>query len=411
MDLYFALLKALLDYNLFSQYESAIDQRNLKENYPEIFRLFQCLKYLHRDGTEKVFDSVDLLLALKVLYPASNENDYTPLVNKIKDSSPDPDEIVSYLRSIKDRQEALKVAEAAVEFSQGRVSKETYLESLSKIVMEDDSGEAEKDLFVTTDLDELIERTHGTPGLRWRLDSLNKRLGSLRKGDFGFLFARPETGKTTFLASEISFMASQTEQPIIWFNNEEQGEKVNYRVYQSTLGLTPIELERDRESNKRKFKELMGDRWRLVDDAGITAKRIEHVCKIYQPALIIIDQIDKIRGFSDDRNDLELTAIYSWGRELAKQFAPVIGVSQAGNSAEGKRWLTMSDVNGSKTGKQGEADWILGIGKDSDVGLETYRYLYLSKNKLSGDSDTNPALRHDRWEVKIQPDIARYTDL
>ena len=71
----------------------------------------------------------------------------------------------------------------------------------------------------------------------------------------------------------------------------------------------------------------------------------------------------------------------------------------------------MNDVNNSKTGKQGEADFILGIGKVPDEGLETYRYFHLSKNKLQGDPDTEPAMRHGKFEVRIQPDIARYYDI
>ena len=49
------------------------------------------------------------------------------------------------------------------------------------------------------DLAKLHDSQVATSGLRWRLNWLNKALGSLRKGDFGFIFARPETGKTTFL--------------------------------------------------------------------------------------------------------------------------------------------------------------------------------------------------------------------
>jgi transketolase len=36
--------------------------------------------------------------------------------------------------------------------------------------------------------------------------------------------------------------------------------------------------------------------------------------------------------------------IYIWARELAKEFAPVIGVCQAGASGENKMWLDMNDV-------------------------------------------------------------------
>ncbi len=71
----------------------------------------------------------------------------------------------------------------------------------------------------------------------------------------------------------------------------------------------------------------------------------------------------------------------------------------------------MNDVNNSKTGKQGAADWILGIGKAPDAGLETYRYFHLSKNKLQGDQDSDPAMRHGKWEVKINQEIAQYYDI
>jgi hypothetical protein len=70
----------------------------------------------------------------------------------------------------------------------------------------------------------------------------------------------------------------------------------------------------------------------------------------------------------------------------------------------------MDNVAESKTSKQAEADWILGLGKTHELGMEFNRYLHLSKNKLSGDDDTDPSLRHGKLEVLIQPDVARYCD-
>lgn len=92
-------------------------------------------------------------------------------------------------------------------------------------------------------------------------------------------------------------------------------------------------------------------------------------------------------------------------------YCPVIGVSQSDVSGEGKKWLTMDNVANAKTSKQAEADWILGIGTTHDPGFEYVRYLHASKNKLSGDEDSDPTLRHGRVEVLIKPDIARYSDL
>ena len=126
--------------------------------------------------------------------------------------------------------------------------------------------------------------------------------------------------------------------------------------------------------------------------------------------MIIFDQIDKIKGFKNERYDLELKKIYQWAREIAKSYAPVIAVSQAGGTAEGKVWLTMDDVDSSKTSKQGEADCILGIGREQD-NTSNMRFLNISKNKLIGDKDTLPDLRHGNKQCMIKPNIARYEDL
>ena len=106
-----------------------------------------------------------------------------------------------------------------------------------------------------------------------------------------------------------------------------------------------------------------------------------------------------------------LGSLYQWARELAKTYAPVIGVCQADGTGEGVKWLNMGHVANAKTSKQAEADWIVGIGKTHDEGFEYMRHLNISKNKLVGDEDTLPDRRHGRMEVLIRPDIARYEDV
>lgn len=265
--------------------------------------------------------------------------------------------------------------------------------------------------FVTDDLTELYNESVSTPGLRWRLSTLNRMLGSLRQGDFGFIFARPETGKTTFLASEVTFMASQAKGPILWLNNEEQGRKVLLRCYQAALGVDLTTLFRDLEGNKKRYAELTHNNIKLYDSGIISKTTVETLCRRYKPSLIIFDQIDKIVGFDNDREDLRLGTIYQWARELAKDYAPVIGVCQADGTAEGQKWLTMAHVANAKTAKQAEADFIVGIGKQNEIGYDQIRYLHASKNKLTGDKDSDSNLRHGRMETLINPEIARYVDI
>jgi replicative DNA helicase len=258
---------------------------------------------------------------------------------------------------------------------------------------------------------EIVNTSRAVEGLRWRLESLNKRLGSLRQGNFGFIFARPETGKTTLLASEVTFMAAQATNPVLWFNNEQVGTEVMLRCYQSALGMDNTQLLSNLEENREKYLQATKDNIKLKDSASIHFKQVEAICKKIQPSLIVFDQIDKLKGFDNDREDLRLGSIYIWARELAKTYCPVIGVCQADGSGEGVRWLSMANVANAKTSKQAEADWILGVGKVNEAGYDNLRFLHLSKNKLWGDEDTDPKLRHDRWETLIEPEIGRYRDL
>jgi replicative DNA helicase len=300
------------------------------------------------------------------------------------------------------------VALLAIDVSEGRKSFDSLLTKLQ----EHETIVADEEIqFVSDDLEELYEHNVSKQGLRWRLQTLNEMLGSLRKGDFGFIFARPESGKTTFLASEVSFMAEQTENPIIWFNNEEVGEKVQLRVIQAALGLTLDELFADRKKWKLKYDELVGSRIKIIDRANLYKRDVEKIVAQIKPSLIIFDQIDKIKGFDSDREDLRLGAIYIWARELAKDYAPTIGVCQADGSGEGKAKLGMDNIANSKTSKAAEADFILGIGWRHDPGYEYVRTLSLSKNKLTGDKDTVSQLRHGVRDVIIDPDKARYRDI
>lgn len=345
---------------------------------------------------------------ISVLAKYADLNDYIVQIEKadIKD-----DVLQESVQLLVERALAYDLAKVALDVSEGRKELSTILNFYDKLK---DKEKVEEVDFVTDDLEELYNETVHKRGLRWRLNTLNRMLGSLRKGDFGFLFARPETGKTTFLASEVTYMAEQLEDnsgPILWFNNEEQGNKVKVRCYQASLATDlPKLYSRRKEAYDAYMKRTKG-KIKILDSASIHKRKVEQICKELKPSLIIFDQIDKIKGFDNDREDLRLGSIYIWARELAKEYCPVIGVCQADVTGENKKWLDMSNVANAKTSKQAEADWILGIGTVHDIGLENIRYLHLSKNKLSGDEDSDPTMRHGRCEVIIRADIARYGDI
>jgi hypothetical protein len=336
---------------------------------------------------------------------------YAGIFNDINAAEVSDDIGQHVLAEIAQRRHLLRISELAFAATQGRAQVSDILEGIKALEGTAKSVDTGEDAFVTTDLEEIVNGTISSPGIRFRLNCLNKSLGSLRKGDFGFIFARPETGKTTFLADIAANALTQVSSPVVWFNNEEVGTKVMLRVYQSFFRCTTDQLMANVRGYKAKFHEVVGNNFLMLDSAGIDKGTVERVLERHKPSLIIYDQIDKIKGFKADRDDLVYGAIYQWARELSKQYAPSIGVCQADGTAEGQKWLSMANVANAKTSKQAEADWILGIGKTHDQDTEHVRYLNISKNKLTGDTDSIPEQRHGRFEVLIQPDVARYKDL
>jgi len=398
---------------IFTKYYKYVNINYIKINYNELYKLFNMIdlyyeKYINNNNIN--INELDIFYNSNYLLKDNERKDLELLLKDVYEQDiTNMEAIIGLLEEHRRRSLAGQVALMALDVEAGKKSTAELLELFNNF--EHQEVEADEITPVDMDLDNLYDTQIATPGLRWRVNWLNKSLGSLRKGDFGFIFARPETGKTTFLASEITHMVSQTDGDILWFNNEEQGTKVGIRVYQATLGLTTQALFADKPTNKARYRAITNNRIKILDFEDSSSKnRIESVLKQYNPALIIFDQIDKIRGFKGDRNDLELKQIYQWAREISKTYAPVIAVSQASGEAEGKLFLTMDMVDGSKTAKQGEADWILGIGKEQD-NTSRSRYFNITKNKLIGDKDTLPDLRHGSTQVLIKPEIARYEDI
>lgn len=404
------------DKEYYSKYYKYVNLNYIKTNYTSHYKLFNSIDSYYNAYPDKESIStteLELQYNSNYLLQESERKELTLLVTRIFEAEiTNKDAVVNLLSEHRRRGLAGDLAKLALDVEDGSATPDSLIEKFKDF--EIDEVEDKGFDFQNMDLDHIYEEQENNPGLRWRLNWLNKSLGSLRQGNFGFIFARPETGKTTFLASEITHMIKQTDGDILWFNNEESNLAVAERINQAFAGVERNILKgQQREAYRQQYKDIVGDRIKLIGNElteSTNPKVIEDILKATNPALIIFDQIDKIKGFKADRNDLELKAIYQWAREIAKKYAPVIAVSQASGEADGKLWLTMNMVDGSKTGKQGEADWMLGIGKEAD-NTSRLRYFNILKNKLPGDDDTLPDLRHGSTQVLIKPEIARYEDI
>ncbi len=402
------ILKLFFTPAFHAKYSSLVQEKFIRDNNKLLGQLFESVSQYHAKYPNSTLSASDLQVWFLSLFPSVSDTDrglLAKICSTLEVLEVDVSIAEEYLRTHIERVRATELAILALKVSEG---KEKY-ETLTKLVTSQEAGNNSlSTTFVSDELDGLIDTQITTPGLRFRLPTLRKMLGSLRKGDFGFIFKRPETGGTTLLASEVSFFLDQIDRPILWINNEEQDRKVLLRIWQAYFGVTQDELVRNRTSYVARFPR---GHVLFPEPSPLHRRDVERACASIHPSLIVIDQLDKVKGFTNDRNDIELTAAYQWARELSKTYAPVLAVSQAGATAEGKKYLEMDDVFGSKTGKQGEADWMLGIGKTHQEGMENVRHFHVVKNKLVQDAEMDVTMRHGKADVLIIPEIGRYKEI
>jgi replicative DNA helicase len=268
-----------------------------------------------------------------------------------------------------------------------------------------------EDVFVSPSLS-YISSIVSSPGLKWRLKEFNVSLGPLRRGDFIIMAARPESGKTTMVASEATYMMTQLapDEHVIWINNEESSPKVMMRCIQAFSQVTSGELLKDTSKYETAFLAAGGNRFLILDDDSPikTAHKMDALFQEFKPGLIVFDQLDKVDGFYNEREDLRIGHLYEWARNVAKTYCPVIAISQVDGTGEGEKWIKMNQLRGSKTDKVGEADAIVTIGKSNEAGMDLDRFIHVPKNKLFGGPESIEVHRHGTFEVTIEPARARF---
>ena len=261
--------------------------------------------------------------------------------------------------------------------------------------------------FEDTPLEDLLESHVTGEGLHWRLSCLNEDIGVLRSGYLGHLFARTDSGKTSWLCSELSYMAEQLgeDDKIIWFGNEENVGRIKLRLYSALLNEPMERVVQYKDLALQKFNYRGGNKIKFVGQVG-DLKTIQEVCFEHQPKLIVIDSGDKVsfKGETKHEEPKRLGELYYRYRQLTEEFQLItLTVGQADVTAAGKKWLEMSMLENSKTGKPRELDFIVGLGRTLGGEEDGIRYINIPKNKLIG--------RNGKHTVKFNPATGRFSDL
>lgn len=272
-------------------------------------------------------------------------------------------------------------------------------------------------VWVEPDIGELLNEVSDTGGLKFRLSVLAEHMRGLQGGDLVLVNGRPDSGKTTFLASEITYMAAQLpeDRPVIWFNNEGPGKRIYLRIVQAALGIKLSELGKLHESGglwaayEQAIKGSRG-KIRVKDIHDYYFYEVEDIIRENNPGLVIMDMIDNIKFTNLSgaaRTDQVLEAMYQQTRNLGVKYdCPILATSQISNEGDGLLYPSKGMLKDSKTGKQGACDAMIMIGQANDQGYAALRGISTPKNKLKLEG--MPSCPQE--EVKFLADIARYHD-
>jgi replicative DNA helicase len=290
---------------------------------------------------------------------------------------------------------------------------------------EEQTNRKVKQPWVQDDIEDLLQDDLHDTGLHFRLPCLNESLRPLRPGDFVIVAARPDVGKTTFLTSELSFMAPQVDKlypdegrTILWFNNEGLGKRIKTRLYQSALDASIGDLltKQKKRTIHKDYADSIADGdaerannvIRIMDVHDFWNHEVEDIIRAANPALIVFDMIDNIKfgggaNNNGQRTDQLLEAMYQWGRVLGvKHDCAVMATSQVSADGENMQYPMLGMLKDSKTGKQGAADVIITIGYQAD--FPDARFIGTTKNKLAREG----APKSPRCEVVFDGTHGRY---
>lgn len=252
--------------------------------------------------------------------------------------------------------------------------------------------------YIDTPITQILAEVENDVGIKWHhIPLLNDHIGALQGGVSVAIGARPDKGKTSFVADTLTKWSPQCvdffgdHRPILWLNNEGKGTRIKPRLYQAALGMTMpeiIELSHQGILEAR-YMDAIGaglDYIRVKDIHGASMAQIEQIIEDVNPCVVVLDMIANVRmGGAKGANKADIVeATWQQWREL-QVIHDFIGLATVQISQEGGNQLypSYSALKDSKTGIQGATDIILMLGSLDRADMQYLRGLSTPKNKFA----------------------------
>jgi len=374
-----------LDHEFFNKVKNILDSPMFSGQLKEVYNT---LVYAHTSYEKNL--TKDELYALHLdRNPALPSSSKTEVLGVIQALPPDANNFELQMDVVKNfwlRDRAREIGEKAISIFTGE--SEDFGELQRMVDTVEDGRMSDKTTYTQIDsnLDELLDQGTGTPDFPFDWELMRENVNGMWRGNLGIIFARPEVGKTTFCAFLASSYVKQKKKVVYWAN-EEPAHKIKLRVIQSFFNKTLFELDSGRDQLRNLYQEQIQPYLTIMDSVGTSIDEVNEYAQLNKPDVMFCDQLDKFKVKGEfGRGDERLKEIYVCAREIAKRNSLMMwAVSQASYEAHDRPFIDYSMLDNSKTGKAGEADMIIGIGKTGSSEVENVvRHICVSKNKING---------------------------
>jgi replicative DNA helicase len=381
------VLGYLLNFKFYDERVKNIITRDMFEG--RHVTLYDAIKYAHQNYKTDLHPRqlAAVVADRNPAMPASAMHEIYEIIDTLPSQVSDTQDLeYDVVKNFWVRDRARQIGEKAIAIFTGE--SEHFGELKTLIDMVEDGRMSDKTTYteVTKGLSELLEDEAGDPDFPFDWDIISSRLPGMDRGNLGIIFARPETGKTTFCAFTASQYIKQ-KQKVVYWANEERADKIKTRIIQAYFAQTKAEMQSASDELNDRYMEEVDPYLTVMDAVGMSMDELNDYAQLNQPDVMFCDQLDKFRvdgNFS--RGDERLKEIYVLAREVAKRNKLLVwAVSQASNDGHDRQFIDYNMMDNSKTGKAGEADVIIGIGKTGTSEEEnTVRHICISKNKING---------------------------
>tara|TARA_R110000796_G_scaffold104931_1_gene214908 strand:+ start:445 stop:1635 length:1191 start_codon:yes stop_codon:yes gene_type:complete len=375
-----AVLVACLSKENYNRVASLIK----KEYFPkEVATIIETLSHLHKNY-EGDLTVDDLSLGHQAKYPALPEASAQKVgreLDKLRATKVNAELVADVLHAFWKRTKAKEIGEQALGIFVGKSSDTNSLFNSVEELKNNDIKQSQTYSVLNEAIETSLEEFERDPEFSFPTQ-IRDYVPGIDRQNLGVIFARPEVGKTSFAAWLAGWYVKNKIKVAYW-GNEEPVRKTRMRVAKSITEMSKLEVFTNKDKFIDKYKELAVPYISFMDCVGTSIQEVEDYCIRNEVDVVIIDQLDKIRIDGEfSRGDERLKELYCRSRELAKRNnVAVWAISQASYEAHGRETIDYSMLDGSKTGKAGEADIIIGIGIAEH---EEFRTIKFSKNKING---------------------------